>query len=96
MNLLKKIQSDSRSSGIKLVVISAPLSIDHYNRIQADDHMRESFALYKKTAQEIFDEFHDFTNEDVKNFNTKEYFGNSTHPTRKYSTIILEKVWSPK
>jgi hypothetical protein len=96
VNLLKKIQSESRSSGIKLVVISAPLSIDHFNRIQSDDHMRESFALYKKSAQEIFDNFNDFTNEDVKNFNTKEYFGNSTHPTRKYSTIILEKVWSPK
>jgi hypothetical protein len=96
VHLLKSIQSESRSSGIKLVVISAPLSIDHYNKIQADDHMREAFQLYKKTAREIFDEFHDFTNENVKNYNTKEYFGNSTHPTRKYSTIILEQIWSQK
>jgi hypothetical protein len=62
----------------------------------ADSHMRDSFLLYKKTANEVFDFFHDFTTDKVKDFNTKEFFGNSTHPTRKYSKIILEEIWSQK
>jgi hypothetical protein len=96
VQLLKKIQEECRATGIKLVVISAPLSIDHYNKIMADSHMRDSFLLYKKTANEVFDFFHDFTTDKVKDFNTKEFFGNSTHPTRKYSKIILEEIWSQK
>jgi hypothetical protein len=94
--LLKKIQEECHSSGTKLVVISAPLSIDHYNKIISDSHMRESLLLYKKTAAEVFDEFYDFTNDKVKDFNTKEYFNNSTHTTRKFSKIILEQIWSQK
>jgi hypothetical protein len=96
VQLLKKIQSDCKQAGIKLVVISAPLSIDHLNRILGDNHMKDAFITYKKTVSEIFENFHDFTTEKMKDFNSTEYFGNSTHPTRKFAKIILEEIWRKK
>ena len=94
--LLKKIQDDCEKAGIKLVVVSAPLSFDHYSKINSDEFMRNAFLTYKKVTKETFNHFYDFTTEEVKDINTREYFSNSTHPTRKLSKLILEKIWRQK
>ena len=94
VEILKKIQADCKEAGIDLVVVSAPLALAHYERIQNDAHMRAAFAEYKAAIGGIFEKLYDFTTEDVKDFNTTEYFRNSTHPTRTMSRLIMEKIWS--
>lgn len=94
VEIFKKIQADCKKAGIDLVIISAPLALAHYQRIQNDAHMRAAFAEYKTSIFGTFEKLYDFTTEDVKNFNTTEYFRNSTHPSQKYSRMILEKIWS--
>lgn len=94
VEIFKKIQANCKKDGIELVIISAPLGLAHYERIQNDAHMRAAFAEYKSVINDTFEKLYDFTTEDVKNFNTTEYFRNSTHPTKKYSRMILEQIWS--
>lgn len=94
IKIFKKIQADCKEAGINLVVISAPLAYAHYQKIQNDAHMKSAFAQYKSEIGEVFEKLYDFTTEDVKNFNNTEYFRNSTHPSKKYSRMILEQIWS--
>lgn len=94
VEILKEIQTRCTAKGIDLVVISGPYSIEHYNRIMNNDFMKKGFLEYKKILKNIFNKFYDFTTEDVKDFNTTEYFRNSNHPSKKYSRMILEQIWS--
>ncbi len=96
VEMLKKIQKECKDAGINLVVISAPVSIDHLEKIQADPHMNNALKIYKNVLAETFENVHDFTTEKVREFNTTEFFGNSTHPTRKFSKYMLDEIWRKK
>lgn len=91
---LKKIQKICDDKGIKLIAISAPIAPVHLDLILNDAHVKSQFDQYKKAIRGIFTNLYDFTTDDVRNYNSTKYFRNSTHPSKLYSRMILEQIWS--
>jgi hypothetical protein len=96
VEIFKKLQTSVDQLGAELVIISAPLAPDHLARIKNNPHMSNAFDEYKKTITSVFTNVHDFTTDEMKQYNSTEFFHNSTHPSKKLSKIILEKIWSKK
>ena len=75
------------------MAISA-LSYEHLQRIYQDKELKKKFFEFKKIIHSTFREVYDFANFLVaKEYNSYEYFYNSTHPTPKLSRILLDKVF---
>jgi hypothetical protein len=96
IQILKSIQIEVDKMGAKLIVISAPLAPAHLNKIKSNKQMNLAFIEYKRTISSIFKNLHDYTTEDMNQYNSTEYFKNSTHPNKKLSQIILNNIWSKK
>ncbi len=92
IEILKQIKSLCMSKNIKLVVFTSPLSLEHYQKIISQPDLKLVLDNFKETIQTIFGNFHDFLKEDLKNYDTTEYFLDSTHPSQKFSSLVLEKL----
>lgn len=89
---LKEIKRLCDQNEIKLIVFTAPVSWAHYQRILNTPHVKLGMELYKKNIALIFGEVQDFMNDSVESFNTTEFFLDSSHPSRKFSNMMIEKI----
>jgi hypothetical protein len=94
VGIFKKLQKDADAAGINLVIISAPLALNHTKKIKSNKHMKLAFKEYKKVIFDVFKEVHDYSTDEMAKYNTTEYFRNSTHPSKKLSRLVLEQIWS--
>lgn len=92
--LLNELVQACKHRGIKLVLISTPHSIEHYERIQNDPMLKAEFAIYKAELSDITPHFYDFTTEQMRQYSTNKYFRNSTHITKEFSRKILEQIFA--
>lgn len=96
MSYLKTIKELSSKHNFKLVVLTSPLSIEHYQRINNDPDLALQFHSFKKALAEVFTEYYDFTTEGAAAFNERKYFLDSNHPSHDLSNLILTKIFSPE
>lgn len=90
---LKEIKELCQKNDIKLVVFSAPRSLEHLERKMASPELEKSYEIFKKALYDIFPDFIDFeTLEFAKDFNSTIYFRDSSHPTKELSSIVLNKI----
>jgi hypothetical protein len=85
---LKAIKKLCDENNVRLVVLTAPLSYEHY-KIAVAHPMHQ---VYLATLSDIFGQIWNFHTEDIKAYNTSAYFRDSTHMTPLMSSIILEKL----
>ncbi len=79
--------------GVKLVVTMSPLAPIHIQKIFDDPKLKEDFFRFKETIVNIFGTVYDFANFKVVDYDSYRYFHNSTHPTRKLSTLMLQRIF---
>ena len=90
---LKMLKALAEKNGIRLVVFTSPLSLEHLNRIYADPQLVQAHELFKATLVDIFGELWDFQTEALAPYNSLTYFRDSNHPTHEFSTLILEEMF---
>jgi hypothetical protein len=89
---LKTLKALAEINGIRFVVFTSPLSLEHLNRIYTDPQLLSAHKLFKETLVEIFGELWDFQTEAIAPYNSLTYFRDSNHPTHEFSTMILEEM----
>jgi hypothetical protein len=89
---LKKLYQETKTK-TKIIVFTAPLSVEHVNKIQKDPVLSKIHIKFKKELRNLFsNNFYDFQNDFSRRYNSYLYFRNSNHPTQELSTIVLEKI----
>ncbi len=88
INTISKIQKLCKDNGTRLVVFTAPLSYEHYKIVKAISGHNEYLEYLKNS----FDEAWNFHDESIKEYNTREHFRNSTHMTKEFSGVLLERM----
>jgi hypothetical protein len=89
---LKTLKQLADNNGVRLVIFTSPLSLDHIKRINADPKLVSAHELFKATLVDIFGELWDFQHVGIAPYNSLQYFRDSNHPTHEFSTIILEEM----
>ena len=93
---LKTIKELCDKNGIKVVVFTSPLSIEHLNIIRNNPDLASAHKIFKQTLLDIFGELWDFHNDEIASYNSLEFFRDSNHPTHEFSTTIMEEMFSGK
>lgn len=93
LDILKQISKLASDNKFKLVIISAPISINHLNTILNDKNFAEIHRNFVSKLENNFEHFINFQTTDIKEYDSYEYFHDSVHPTKILSEIILEKVF---
>jgi len=94
MKYYQLIQKECDKKNVRLIVAISALSYEHLQRIYQNKELKKKFFEFKKIIHSTFREVYDFANFLVaKEYNSYEYFYNSTHPTPKLSRILLDKVF---
>lgn len=91
---LKTLKELCDKNGIKVVVFTSPLSIEHLNIIRNNPELAKAHEIFKTTLLDIFGEVWDFHNDEIAQYNTLEFFRDSNHPTHEFSTTIMEEMFS--
>ena len=91
---LKTLKDLCDKNGVKVVVFTSPLSIEHLNKMMSDEKLSKAHELYLSTLVDIFGEVWDFHRSEIATFNSLQYFRDSNHPTHEFSTIIMEEMFS--
>jgi hypothetical protein len=86
--LIKEIQKMCDAKGTRLIVFTAPLSYEHYKIAKASN----GHSDYIKYLKSDFKESWNFHLESIKKFSTYKEFHNSTHMTKEFSSILLERM----
>jgi len=89
---LKTLKVLAQRNGIRLIVFTSPLSLEHLNRIYNDPQLSIAHKLFKATLVDIFGEVWDFQQESIATYNSPKYFHNSNHPTHEFSALVLEEM----
>ena len=90
VEILRKIKKICQQNNIKLIVFTAPLSYEHYKVAISS----QGYNQYIQALQEIFGSFWNFHHESIKEYDDRKYFHNSTHMTKDFSKILLERMLS--
>lgn len=90
---LKTIKEICAQNGIKLIVLTSPLSTKHLELIYANPGLKAAHAEFKKVITELFGEVYDFQNDGINKYNSVEYFNDSNHPTHDFSTMVIDRVF---
>lgn len=96
VELLRQIKELCDRNGTKLIVWTAPYSWGHINKILKDEKLKKSLTDYKETLTSVFGELYDFNNESMEDFNTTDYFSDSSHPTQLFFQLLLTKIFRPE
>ncbi|MBY0518514.1 MAG: hypothetical protein K2P81_16500 [Bacteriovoracaceae bacterium] len=93
IEMLREIKKLSDENHFRLVVITAPYSIEHINRINQDTHLKVQLDKFKSILKETFDEVYDFDVPEIAPFSDRHHFGNSNHPNHDFSNEILKHIF---
>ena len=92
IQLLREIQAICDEHHTRLVVMTTPHSIEHYEGIKKQN-LLETLNQFKKEISTNTKEFYDFTNESSVHFSTSEFMRDSSHPNTYLSKLILRKIF---
>ncbi|HXH74627.1 MAG TPA: hypothetical protein VNJ08_06655 [Bacteriovoracaceae bacterium] len=92
IQLLTEMKRLCDEKSVRLLVWTAPYSLEHIQRIMSDEKVSHALKEFKDVLVEIFGEIYDFTNTDVAKFNSVTYFRDSSHPERELFKVILNQV----
>lgn len=90
---LRTLKQLADKNGVRVVVFTSPLSLEHVNRINADPKLVAAHELFKSTLVDIFGELWDFQQPGIAPYNSLQYFRDSNHPTHEFSTMVLEEMF---
>lgn len=96
IEFLKTIKKLCDDRGVRVVAFTAPVSIEHLNRITADPFLNQRHQEFKSILKGIFPEFWDFHTPEIEAYSSTRYFQDSNHPTHEFSNMILEKIFGPQ
>jgi hypothetical protein len=96
VRILKEISNLCKINDIELIAFSAPLSIDHVQKIQSLAHLRNMHIKFKKEMTKVFGSFWDFQNSTISKYNDYNYFLDSTHPSKEMSSLVLDILLGKK
>jgi hypothetical protein len=91
---LKTLKELCDKNGVRVVVFTSPLSIEHLNKMMSDEKLAKAHDLSLSTLVDIFGEVWDFHRPEIAAYNTIQYFRDSNHPTHEFSTILMEEMFS--
>lgn len=90
---LHEIKRLCQDNGAHLIVFTSPLSLMHLRRLMKDPAKPRALVQFKQSLVDVFGSIWDFENEQsVAPYDTVEFFNNSTHPTSKFSALVLERM----
>lgn len=90
---LKEIQNLCNKNKVRLVVIINPIAKEYLDYIEENKIFKQIHREYKEKVASLFDEVYDFQNKSILPYSNSENFFDSVHPTREFSTIILNVVF---
>lgn len=93
LNKLLELKKLAKQHNFKLIIFSAPISIEHLNLIQASTVDSKNHQMYLSLISQNFKHFYNFEHESIKNYSNYKNFHNSTHPTKTFSSIILKRIF---
>lgn len=91
---LKTLKELAATHGIRIVVFTSPLSLEHLNRILEDPALKASHDRFKSALVDVFGVVWDFQTQAIAPYNSTEFFMDSNHPNHHFSTIVLEEMFS--
>ena len=93
IEVLKEIQKICDKKQIELIAFSAPLSFEHLKIIKNTLSLKEKHQKFITHLDSVFRNFTNFQSlNKMKDYNSSEYFRDSTHPSLKMSEIILQQL----
>lgn len=90
---LKTLKELCATHGIKLVVFTSPLSLEHMNRIINDPVTNAAHEKFKSALVDVFGVVWDFQTQELAPYNSLEYFRDSNHPNHEFSTLVLREMF---
>jgi hypothetical protein len=93
VSYLETLKALAENNGVRVVVLTSPLSLEHVQRIKADPKSAAAHELFKATLVNIFGELWDFQHEGLAPYNSLTYFRDSNHPRHEFSTMVLEEMF---
>lgn len=90
---LKTIKKMADEKGMRVIVFTSPLSLEHVEKIQGNPGLKEKHEAFKQLMVSIFGELYDFQNAGNAPFNSTRYFRDSNHPTHEFSRMVLERIF---
>jgi hypothetical protein len=90
---LKTIKKLADDNGMRVIVFTSPLSLEHFERIQANASLKEKHQEFKSLLVSIFGELYDFQNAGNTPYNSTQYFRDSNHPSHEFSRMVLERIF---
>lgn len=93
ISYLEEMKKLLDEKGVKIVVITSPLSYEHLLKIDQDPHLKLELEKFKTTMTDIFGEIYDINDlEIMAQYNSSEFYFDSNHPTFEFSRTIMESV----
>lgn len=87
---MKRLLSEK---GVKIVVITSPLSFEHLRMIDNDPYLKTQFLAFKNLMTDIFEEIYDINDlKMMSEYNSSEFYFDSNHPTFEFSRTILKDI----
>ena len=93
---MKELQQIALDNHIRLIVLTAPLSYEHFLLIENKEHNKVKHQEYLQAMKSVFKELYNFEHESIKNYSDYRFFHNSTHPTKELSILVLERILTDK
>lgn len=93
IHYLKTLKSLCDERGVRVVALTAPVSIEHLNKIKENPHLAQMHEEFKNSLRDIFGELWDFHTPAIEEYSSTRYFRDSNHPTHEFSNLILEKIF---
>lgn len=90
---LKTIKRLCDERGVRIVALTAPVSVEHLNRIEADPFLNQRHKEFKLILRDVFGELWDFHTPEIEAYSSTRYFQDSNHPTHEFSNMILEMIF---
>lgn len=88
---LKTLKKLADENGIKVIILTAPLSLEHLNLIEMN--FKPQHEKFKSILVNIFDEVWDFQNQTMAPYDSIQYFGNSNHVSHDFSNHLLRRIF---
>ncbi|MCK5808210.1 hypothetical protein KAH37_04400 [bacterium] len=90
LEMFKEIKKLTDENHIMVRVVLTPMMKKHYDKLLADPLLAKNFHLFRKEMTRLFGQIVDFNNEDVEQFQQREKWYDTVHPTE-----ILTEIMAP-
>lgn len=96
IELLKTLKKRADELGINIVVFTAPMSYEHWKKIDDDATLKAQLVQFKTILNHVFGDVYDLNNAEMKTYDDIKYFRDSVHPTVEFSGMILKMVFKDR